>query len=399
MNKDMRLLFVAMLVVAVISVAAFSLLSNYTNNNAGDDSPDDDKEEETTWPITVKDPNGHQVTINETVKRVAVTDLSTLEVFATAYGDGWEDLVCAMPSDISSKDPSLGNYISKTWPQLSSLPKIPALDSALSSDPIAVAESIVDSKPDLVILPKYVTDGFKDSLDGFYAKLDQAGVPYFNMMFYTAGLAGDVFDENIGQICKLLEKEQRGSDIGFFYDFTYAVVKSRLLDKTDTIRFYVEVPTTTPSSYGNVTAYGFPEIDILGYNIQKDYGGGNNYDFNLDKMKECDVDWIVLVGTPYYEDEQLLGYFVEKDEVGLSAYMAQFLARDGWSDLDAVKNKHVCLRYGELRYGIAGIYDLCQFANAIDKELISDDELQTVIKNLKDYLPWGFEGTFTYMMA
>ncbi len=400
MNKEMRTLFVAMIVVAVISVAAFSLLSDYTNDHHGGVSPEEggEKEEEITWPITVKDLNGHEVSISKTVERVAVTDLGSLELFATVYGDGWEDLVCAMPAKVSPKDQSLESYIVKTWPKLASLRTIPDLESAFAADPVSAAQAIVDSKPDLVILPKSVTDSYKGSLDGFYAKLDEAGVGYFHMMFYTVGFTDTVSKDNIGQMSKLLQKEERGSEIGFFYDFAYAVVKDRLAAKTDTLRFYVEVPTSA-SAYGNVTAYGFPEIDILGYNIQNDYGGGNNLDFTLEKMKECEADWIVLFGTPYYEDKQLLGYFVEEDDEALAACLAQYLARDGWSDLDAVKNKHVCFRYGELRYGIAGVYDLCQLANAIDKSLLSDDELQTIVANISDYMPWDLEGTFSYMMA
>ncbi len=390
----------AMIVVAVISVAAFSLLSDYTSNHHGGEIPDEggEKEEETTWPITAKDINGHDVSISKTVERVAVTDLGSLELFATVYGDGWENLVCAMPADVSPKDKSLEDYIYKTWPKLASLPKIPDLGSAFAADPASAAQALIDTKPDLVILPKSVTDLYKDSLDGFYAKLDQASIPYFHMMFYTAAFTDTVSTDNIGQMSKLLQKEKRGSEIGFFYDFAYAVVKDRIAAKTDTLRFYVEVPTSA-SAYGNVTAYGFPEIDFLGYNIQNDYGGGNNSDFTLDKMKECNADWIVLYGTPYYEDKQLLGYFVDEDDEALAACLAQYLAREGWSDLDAVKNKHVCFRYGELRYGIAGVYDLCQLANAIDKSLVSDDELKTIIANISDYMPWDLKGTFSYMMA
>ena len=66
--------------------------------------------------------------------------------------------------------------------------------------------------------------------------------------------------------------------------------------------------------------------------------------------------------------------------------------------LDAVKNKHVCLCYGELRYGIGGIYDLFKLANTVDKTLVSDDNLQTIVKQLNKHLPWSFDGTFTYVM-
>ena len=396
MNKDMRLLLVAMLVVAVISVAAFSLLSNYSNNNSdeGGDIPPDVP----VWPITALDLAGHKVSINDTIKRVAVTDLSTLEVFATAYGEGWEDMICAMPEDYSSKDPSLGSHISKTWPKLSSLPTIPDLETAFASNPNSVAKAIADAKPDLVILPKVVTDRFPDSLDGFYSALDQAGVPYFHMMFYALGLSDSVSGDNIGQLCKLLQKDVRGDEVCLVYDLAVALIKDRLKNRTDTIRFYVEAPAADPSVYGTVSSYGYPEVDIIGYNIQKDYGGGENTSFDLAKMVECKADWILLVGTPYYDGKQLLGYYVDEDKESLSACMAQYLAREGWSDLDAVKNKHVCLCYGELRYGIGGIYDLFKLANTVDKTLVSDDDLQTIVKQLNKHLPWSFDGTFTYVM-
>lgn len=397
MNKDMRLLLVAMLVVAVISVAAFSLLSNYSNNNS-DEGGDVPPKDVPVWPITALDLAGHKVSINDTIKRVAVTDLSTLEVFATAYGEGWEDMICAMPEDYSSKDPSLGSHISKTWPKLSSLPTIPDLETAFASNPNSVAKAIADAKPDLVILPKAVTDRFLDSLDGFYSTLDQAGVPYFHMMFYALGLSDSVSGDNIGQLCKLLQKDVRGDEVCLVYDLAVALIKDRLKNRTDTIRFYVEAPAADPSVYGTVSSYGYPEVDIIGYNIQKDYGGGENTSFDLAKMVECKADWILLVGTPYYDGKQLLGYYVDEGKESLSACMAQYLAREGWSDLDAVKNKHVCLCYGELRYGIGGIYDLFKLANTVDKTLVSDDDLQTIVKQLNKHLPWSFDGTFTYVM-
>lgn len=396
MNKDMRLLLVAMLVVAVISVAAFSLLSNFSNNNG--DGGGDVPPKEDVWPITALDLAGHKVSINDTIKRVAVTDLSTLEVFATAYGAGWENMICAMPEGYSSKDPSLGSHISKTWPKLSSLPTIPDLETAFASNPNSVAKAIVDAKPDLVILPKAITDRFPDSLGGFYSALDQSGVPYFHMMFYALGLGDSVSVDNIGQLCKLLQKDVRGDEVCLVYDLAVALLKDRLKNRTDTIRFYVEVPADDPSVYGTVSSYGFPEVDLIGYNIQKDYGGGENTDFDLAKMVECKADWILLVGTPYYEGKQKLGYYVDEDKQSLSACMAQYIAREGWSDLDAVKNKHVCLCYGELRYGIGGIYDLYKLANTIDKTLAADGELQTIINHLNKHLPWGFEGVFTYVM-
>ena len=397
MNKDMRLLLVAMLVVAVISVAAFTLLSNYSNNNS-DEGGDVPPKDVPVWPITALDLAGHKVSINDTIKHVAVTDLSTLEVFATAYGEGWEDMICAMPEDYSSKDPSLGSHISKTWPKLSSLPTIPDLETAFASNPNSVAKAIADAKPDLVILPKAVTDRFPDSLDGFYSVLDQAGVPYFHMMFYALGLSDSVSGDNIGQLCKLLQKDVRGDEVCLVYDLAVALIKDRLKNRTDTIRFYVEAPAADPSVYGTVSSYGYPEVDIIGYNIQKDYGGGENTSFDLAKMVECKADWILLVGTPYYDGKQLLGYYVDEGKESLSACMAQYLAREGWSDLDAVKNKHVCLCYGELRYGICGIYDLFKLANTVDKTLVSDDDLQTIIMQLNKHLPWSFDGTFTYVM-
>ncbi len=395
MNKDMRLLLVAMLVVAVVSVATFSFLPNHINNDDGDEIPDE--EEISPWPISVKDLNGHDVTITNKIERVAVTDLSTLEIFATAYGDGWEDVVCTMPADTSSKDPSLGSYISKTWPNLTSLPTIPELGSALASDPHSVAEVIIDAKPDLVILPKAVVDGVIDPLDGFYTELDQAGIPYFHTMFGIFSFTSTVAKNNIGQLCKLFQNDKRGDEIVFFYDFAHLVVKNRLAAKADIIRFYVEVPSS-PSEYGNVTASGFPEIDFLGYNIQNDYGGGDDHEFSLEKMVECDADWILLYGVPCYDGKQLLGYCVDEDDEALAACMTQYLAREGWSDLDAVKSKHVCFCYGEHRHGIGGIYDLYKLANLIDETIVTDDELASVIVHLDKYLPWGFEGTFTYVM-
>jgi len=376
--------------IAVVAVAAIAIVAV----NGGNDNGSSDKPFEA---FTVEDLAGNKVTISKEIKRVAITDVSTLELFATAYGEGWDKVVCMMPADISSRDMSLGSYIEKTWPELSKLPKCPDMFSGFSTNPLSVSEAIIDANPDFVLLAKSYIDYFPGALDGFFNMLKKADIPYFETMFYTWGLSEGIADKNFTPLGKILQKEDRAKDMVKFYDEKLKIVKDRVSGRSgDTIRFYGEVPVK-PSTYGTVSAYGFPEIDILGYNIQNDYGGGYNFSFNLEKMIECQADWIVIISTAYYGDKQLTGYFVQKDEKSLQSAMDEYLSRDGWSELDAVKNKHVCFRYGEMRNGLAGLYDLYDLANIVDEKIVSDKELADLTAGLNKFMPWKIDGTFSYV--
>ena len=347
-------------------------------------------------PITVKDALGSDVTVKHKIDKVALTDISTVEFFASCWGEGWADHVCMMPGNISSRDASLGKYIYDTWPNLSKLPKCPDLFTSMGSNPNAVAEKILDTDPDLVVLPG-ATMAWITGLEGFYKLFSNSGVPVFNTMFYTNGLTEIVAEPNYGSMGKILQKDARCNAIVAFHNEKLAVLKSKLASHDKSVRIYYEIPGVTASAYGSVINMGVPEVDLLGTNVLS--GVPVDMEYNIEKMTIADPDWIFIVDTSYYSGDQCMGFFTKKDDSKAASTLSQYTSRDGWSDLDAVKDKHVALVYGELRHSVSSLYTAYQMANIIDKGLVSDAELAQLETDLGTVLPWKFSGYFGYVMA
>lgn len=347
-------------------------------------------------PITVKDALGNDVTIKYKVEKVALTDFITIEFFASCWGEGWQDHVCMMPEDMSSRDASLGNHIYKTWPNLSELPKCPELYTSLGSNPNAVAEKIIETDPDLIILPG-PTMAWLGGLDGFYRMFSDSDIPVFNTMFYTKGLTETVAELNYGSLGKILQNEDGCNKIVKFHNDKLAELKTKLASHDESTKIYFEVPYADASQYGGVVSIGVPEVGLIGTNVLT--GMPMDSQYNIEKMNAADPDWIFIVNTSYYSGNQCMGYFMEEDEAEAASMLAKYTARQGWSDLDAVKNKHVALIYGELRHSVTSLYAAYQMANIIDKSIVSDAELAGLEKELGSVIPWEFTGYFGYVMT
>ncbi len=346
-------------------------------------------------PVSVKDALGNDVTVKYKVDKVALTDISMVSFFASCWGEGWADHVCMMPEDISARDASLGKYIYDTWPNLAKLPKCPDLFTSLGSNPNAVAEKILETDPDLVILPG-ATMSWLTGMEGFYKLFADSDIPVFNTMFYTMGLTETIAQPNYGSMGKILQKEEHCNAIVTFHNDKLAALKTKLASHDKSTKIYYEIPGANASAYGNVINMGVPEVDLLGTNILT---VPIDMEFNIEKMNAADPDWIFLVDTSYYSGNQCMGFFTAKDDAKAADTLAKYTARDGWSDLDAVKDKHVALVYGELRHGVDSLYTAYQMANIIDESIVSDEELSQLEKDLSTYLAWPFSGYFGYVMA
>ncbi|MBE6528835.1 MAG: hypothetical protein E7Z64_06750 [Thermoplasmata archaeon] len=380
-------------IIAVVAVVAAGAGVYFVLS--GDSGDQNDDRIELDQPITVKDALGKSVNVKYKIDRVALTDGASIEFFASSWGDGWEDHVCMMPEDLSSRDAYLGDYIEKTWPKLSKLPKCPDLYVSLASNPNAVAEKIMETNPDLVILPGS-TMSWLQGIDGFYKIFADSDIPVFNTMFYTIGLTETVADVNYGAMGKILQKEDRCNRIVKFHNDSLAALKDKLKSHDKSVKIYYEVPGADASQYGNVVNMGVPEVNLIGTNVLT--GVPMDSQYNIEKMNRADPDWIFIVDTSYYSGKQSFGMFAPEDKAAAAATLAKYTSRDGWSDLDAVKDKHVALIYGELRHGVTSLFSAYQMANIINKSVVSDEELSQFEKDISTVLPWEFKGYFGYVM-
>lgn len=346
-------------------------------------------------PIAVKDALGKDVVVKYKIDKVALTDTNAVEFFASCWGDGWQDHVCMMPEDISKRDASLGNYIYKTWPNLSELPKCPDLYASLGSNPNAVAEKIIDTDPDLVILPG-TTMEWLEGLEGFYKLFSDSDIPVFNTKFYTSGLTETVAEVNYGSFGKIIQNEEDCDRIVKFHNDKLEELKRKLASHDKSVKIYFEVPLADASVYGHVVNMGVPEVNLIGTNVLS--GVPMDAQYNIEKMNAADPDWIFIVDTGYYSNNQCMGYFMEEDAAKAASILARYIARDGWEDLGAVKDKHVALIYGEMRHSVTSLYSAYQMANIIDENLVSDAELAQLETELSGVMPWAFSGYFSYVM-
>ena len=64
-----------------------------------------------------------------------------------------------------------------------------------------------------------------------------------------------------------------------------------------------------------------------------------------------------------------------------------------------MKDGNVLLCYGELRNSVFGLVDLYSVAMMIYPDLVTQEDLDGVIVGLDELSPFGFEGTWSYLVG
>lgn len=379
--------------IVIVAVVAIAIVAAFLATNGDDDDQRNDQREDS---ITVVDAAGREVSVALPVEKVAILEPTAIEVFAGAVGDGWEDHIALLSKDIMTREASKWAILIEKYPSLKSVP----LTGDLYSTGTIPSEDVISSGATLALVSgstaAYIS-GIEDQIES----LERAGVSVIYIEFYDKSFTDGIAQKNYGVIGEIMGTTDVSDKIVSFYDEKVKHVKDVLAansDKAKGFTFSMEMPMDD-GSYGNFVSMGTPEMILLGGTNICTAPGGADFNWSLEKMQAPDgdgPDFIFLVNTGYYGSKAIMGHGVEPSAADCEKVISVCKARDGWSDLAAVKNGNIALIYGELRNSAFGLVDLYNAASIIYPELFGQDDVDDVVAQLNELTPFGFSGTWVY---
>lgn len=276
------------------------------------------------------------------------------------------------------------NKFTERHPELSNIPDV-------GRPPEINVERIISLRPDVVLLPMQTFASVKDSI----ILLEKAGIPVVLNDYHAQTLKNHV--QSIELIGKLTGRQDRALELIEFYKKQCAIVEDRLAAKSPgNPRVYIEVGTDHDeyqNTYGNAM-WGALAFRAGGDNIALgviERWGPASPEFVLKSAPEV----IVLTGSNWPERPRslMLGYNAVADDS--RDRLDAFLARPGWSGIDAVKNRRVHGIHHGLAREIWDFYALQSLAKWFHPELFADlDPLENFKLFHEEFLGIEYSGTW-----
>lgn len=246
--------------------------------------------------------------------------------------------ITAWGPDIMSSDKDAYEKYAGRFPDLKSKP----VTGDIFKDAIN-PESILAFGPDLVVLDNFMVRRKYKSVD----RMEAAGLPLVFMDQSNELLSNP--QKGIEIWGKLLDQEDRAKEINDYVNGKIDAVKERLakINKPMPV-VYVEAGSNGVSKYGS--SYGRDqEGRYTAWGAMVEYARGRNMiDGKIGDMTtiepefllKSDPDIIIITGANWSgADTMRLGYYADQEQA--EKLLAGFVARHGWQDLKAVKNKKV----------------------------------------------------------
>ncbi len=307
--------------------------------------------------VTVTDGADRVVTIKQPVKKVAVCDSTTFDVYAATVGEGWVDKLVLVPADIDTREPEKYADIVKKYPQIRNIPKCPDLYSAAAFPD----ELVAASGADLAIIPassiKYMgwtEESFKITTS--------TGCAVLCIDLYSDSYAPDAAEKSILAVGKAVGVEKRAQALTDFYNEQAKKVTDVIAGIPDSEKgkkVYVEIMGSSVKDYGSTTNMGVCEISAAG--LKNAYTGNSYETWNTEKILAENPDIIIIAFTQYYglKKGALLGYDSKgTTDEQLEKLAEEYKSRPGWSSLSAVKNGKVLFIYPEIGFTPSAFYSL-----------------------------------------
>lgn len=353
------------------------------------------------------DASGREVQVYGEIETVALAGTECVDIFSAAMGEDWDSYVCMMPADMDgslpgsqSRDVDKAEIIYSMYPELESLPKCPDTYTSMSSGSFPV-EQIISSGADMVIIPYANLSYFPDLIESTFNSFEDAEITVLCVDFYNGEFTAEVAERNFDALGNIMGVTERTDAIIQWYSDAIDDV----MDVIDTIpesekgkTVYYEVTTMDGTTYGRVVGMGTNDVTAVGaVNV---LNGGVDMNWDDDKMMAANPDVIIIATTGYFGATQYFGYGQEPTQEQLDAMVANFESRNIWDELTAVQNGAVEFRYGEFRNTPAGIYDLTATAKLVYPEYFENVDPVGVVEEYYDlFMPWSFDGTWSYTLA
>jgi iron complex transport system substrate-binding protein len=386
-KKICVLAIIAAVLVASFSVIYWSVSSGLTNET-----------NESSNTIQIVDLSNRTVTLTVPVETVVIADQNTVNAFAAVGGTAFLDSVIGLSTDFRTNYPDQYDAYLNAYPELNDITPVGSLlDSSFS------VETVVSLNPDVLILPSWAKD--YNTLPDLSA-LDAANIPYVFVDFFLNPYSGDSYSKSVSLLGTILGQEERANSIIDFYNNQLNAVFDVLNTLNDSYAaptVYIEWPNT------GITTYGVTMVNT-GMAIPLKYARGDNIAEGVVTKQGILSGEFLVVNNPDVimfclnsgdittsSGSKVIGFDANPSTEEVQSVVTQYLEREGWSNLDAVKNGKVYFWYSGLSFSIDNFAALQYMSKWLYPELFTDlDPLQNLQTFYNDFMPIPLNGTWTF---
>lgn len=341
--------------------------------------------------IEVTDMKGRTVTLPADIRRVIVT-FNMEEYFAVAGDEGINKLVGWSHKYWEGRRQDAYDAFTAVYPQLADIP-----DVGYNAD-ISI-EAIISLQPDVVLASS--TGANYNALEPAFDNLRAAGIECVFFDFHKQTV--ETHCQSIQLLGRILGQEERADEIAEFYTGQMAVVTDRLADLADEARprVYMEF-SMGPGQFGNTWSeqmWGALIRTCGGTNIAAGMEGAS-VDIAPEQVISSNPEVIIFTCSPRNDvsDNVVLGYGA--DEALAREHLEAYKGREGWADLDAVKNNRMGALYHDLSRHIFDFAGAQFLASQIQPELFADmDPEANLAEFFHRFMPVELDGIWTFSLS
>lgn len=388
MKKILALLLAALLLMSLLAACGSQPAPAPAEAPAQQEAPAEPEKPAT---IEVTDMKGRTVMLPADIQRVVVT-FNMEEYFAVAGEEGIDKLVGWSHKYWEGRRQDAYDAFTAVYPQLADIP-----DVGYNGD-ISI-EAIISLQPDVVLASS--TGANYNALEPAFDNLRAAGIECVFFDFHKQTV--ETHCQSVQLLGTILGQEERAQEIADFYTEQMSVVTERLADLPDEARprVYMEF-SMGPGQYGNTWSeqmWGALIRTCGGTNIAAGMEGAS-VDIAPEQVISANPEVIIFACSPRNDvsDNIVVGY--SADEALAREHMEAYKTRDGWANLDAVKNNRMGGLYHDLSRHIFDFAGAQFLAKMIQPELFADlDPEANLAEFFERFMPVDLDGVWAISLG
>ena len=388
MKKILALLLAALLLMSLLAACGSQPAPAPAEAPAQQEAPAESEKPAT---IEVTDMKGRAVMLPADIQRVVVT-FNMEEYFAVAGEEGIDKLVGWSHKYWEGRRQDAYDAFTAVYPQLADIPDV-GYNGEIS------IEAIISLQPDVVLASS--TGANYNALEPAFDNLRAAGIECVFFDFHKQTV--ETHCQSVQLLGTILGQEERAQEIADFYTEQMSVVTERLADLPDEARprVYMEF-SMGPGQYGNTWSeqmWGAQIRTCGGTNIAAGMEGAS-VDIAPEQVISANPEVIIFACSPRNDvsDNIVVGY--SADEALAREHMEAYKTRDGWANLDAVKNNRMGGLYHDLSRHIFDFAGAQFLAKMIQPELFADlDPEANLAEFFERFMPVDLDGVWTISLG